>query len=154
MSFFDKMKAKAGVGTAQLEVDIIQRPMAPGDTLKALVRVTGGKTEQKMNYLRYSLEHYGRWYLHNADGGTNIVDGKIRTAFGNWQGADEVTLAPGQTVEYMMEFQIPSDVPGTGKTSHPILGEFECKHKLYVRADIAGVKDPEYDTHFNINRPQ
>ena len=152
MSFFDKMKAKAGVGTAELEVDIIQRPQKPGETLKALVRISGGKTAQTLNYLRYSLEHYGRWYWQNADGGTNIVDGKIRTAFGNWEGADGVNIEPGQTLEYTMEFRIPSDVPASGKTSHPILGEFECKHKFYVRADIAGVKDPEYDTHFTISR--
>lgn len=152
MSFFDKMKAKAGVGSASLEVDIIQRPMAPGDTLKALVRVSGGKTQQQLNYLRYSIEHFGRWYVQNADGGTNIVDGKIRTSFGNWDGANDITIEPGQTVEYMMEFVIPSDVPATGKTSHPLLGEFECKHKFYVRADIAGVKDPDYETFFNVNR--
>lgn len=152
MSFFDKMKAKAGVGSATLEVDIIQRPTKPGETLKAHVRVIGGKTEQKLNYLRYSLEHFGRWYVQNADGGTNIVDGKIRTAFGNWDGANEVSIAPGQTLEYMMEFVVPSDVPATGKTSHPILGEFEVKHKFYVRADIEGVKDPEYETFFNVAR--
>lgn len=141
MSFFDKVKAAAGVDTTQLQVDISQRPGKRGDTLVAQARVVCGKKPQKMRYLRVSVEYAGKWSITNADGQQIIIEGKGLIWYGDWQGSTDVSLEPGNALEFPIQVKIPSDSP---------LSSNELKYKFFVRADIDDAKDPEFATNFDI----
>ncbi len=142
MSFLDKMKAKAGVGSAVLEVDVQQRPTKRGEVLRAAMRVRPGATQQKLNYLRVSFEYYGKWYVTNADGNQILMDGKAHIWYGEWEGSKDIALSPGNpATEWTLELVVPSDAPPSSA---------ELKYKFFVRADIESVKDPEFSTHFDI----
>jgi len=142
MGFLDKMKSAAGVGTANLEVDIKQRPTKRGDTLDALVRVSPGERPFKLNYVRFSFEYNGTWLQPNADGGQVTIEGKGRIAAGDIEASKNLEVAPGQpAVEFPLQCQVPSDSPLSGP---------DLKYHLWVRADLADMKDPEHRTQFDI----
>ncbi len=142
MGFLDKMKSAAGVGTANLEVDIKQRPSKRGDTLDALIRVAPGERAFKLNYLRFSFEYNGKWLLPNADGGQVAIEGKGRIAAGDIEASKNLQVEPGQpALEFPLQVQVPSDSPLSGP---------ELKYHLWVRADLEDMKDPEHRTQFDI----
>src|SRR5689334_19207766 len=100
MSFLDKVKAAAGVGGAALQVDMQQRPAKRGDELVATVRLTGGKTAQRVAFLGINVEWAGDWEYKNADGGTILVrDGKGYVMMDRPAQCNGLNLQPGQTVE-------------------------------------------------------
>jgi sporulation-control protein spo0M len=141
MSFLDKVKAAAGVGSTTLQVDIQQRPSKRGEELVAVARVVGGKTAQKMKYLVYSVEYDGKWNITNAEGTPLEIEGKCRIKYERPQNSMDLMINPGQQVEWPIRVRIPADSPLTGEN---------IKYKLYVRADIDGAQDPEFNTNFQI----
>jgi sporulation-control protein spo0M len=142
MSFLDKMKAAAGVGGTTIQADVSQRPGRRGEELVAVVRVTGGKVAQKVNYVVVTVEWEGDWSYKSADG----VDIEVRGGKGyvlldkpaQTQGA---MLQPGGTMELPLRVKIPSDAPLSGST---------VKWKFYARVDIEGANDPEFATPLDI----
>jgi sporulation-control protein spo0M len=141
MSFLDKVKGAVGMDTAQLQVDITGRPAKRGDKLVALARVIPGKKPQKMRYLRVSVEYQGKWSYKNGDGKDIVIEGKAYIWYGDWPGGSDVQLNPGETKEFPIEVQIPSDSP---------ISTSEFKYKFFCRADIDDAKDPEFFTNFEI----
>ncbi len=142
MSFLDKVKNVAGVGSATIQVDVSQRPSKRGDELVALVRVIPGKTAQKMNFLGVNVEWEGDWNYKNADGGTiEVRNGHGYVLLDRPANCTNATLQPGQTIEVPVRLKIPSDAPLTGE---------KLKWKLYTRADIAEGADPEWSTSLEI----
>ena len=141
MSFFDKVKASVGKDSAELEVDMQQRPTKRGETPRALVHVKPGKNKQKMRYLRISLEYNGHFQVPSKDGGWINCEGVGRIWYGDWPNTTDVMIEPNGTYTYPVELRIPSDSP---------LSTDKLKYKFFVRADIDDAKDPEYATHFDI----
>jgi sporulation-control protein spo0M len=142
MSFFDKVKAAAGMDTASLQVDIKERPSKRGDNLVALIRVVGGKQAQKMRYLRVSLEYQGKWEYKNADGNQIRIEGKGLIWYGDWPGGTDLQLNAGETKEFPVTLKVPTDSPTSSS---------DLKYKFFVRADVDGAKDPEFFTNFDVN---
>src|SRR5262245_4513261 len=140
MGFLDNLKASVGKDTAEIEVDLQQRPHKRGDMLKALVRVKGGKNNQKMRYLRISIEYNGHFSFPSTDAIHINCEGVGRIWYGDWAGTVDVMVQAGKTLEYPIELKIPSDSP---------LSTDKLKYKFYVRADIDDAKDPEYATNFD-----
>jgi sporulation-control protein spo0M len=142
MSFLDKVKQAAGVGTATLQVDISQRPSKRGEELVAVARVVGGKTAQKMRYLVYSVEYDGKWPITAGDGTPLEIEGKCRIKYERPQASVDTTVQAGQSMEFPIRVKIPADSP---------LSSDQIKYKLYVRADVDGSQDPEFNTNFQIS---
>ncbi len=141
MGFLDKMKSAAGVGTADIEIDVRQRPSKRGDTLEATIRVTPGERAFKLNYVRVSFEYNGTWNINSADGIAIQIEGKARLWAGDIEASKGVTVEPGQAaLEFPVQAKIPSDSPLSG----PV------KYHLWARADLESMKDPEARTVFDI----
>jgi len=142
MGFLDKMKSAAGVGTANLEVDIKQRPSKRGDVLDALIRVAPGERAFKLNYVRFSFEYNGKWMLASPEGGQVAIEGKGRIAAGDIETSKNLEVQPGSAaLEFPLQCQVPSDTPLSGA---------DLKYHLWVRADLEDMKDPEHRTQFDI----
>jgi len=142
MSFLDKVKNAAGVGSATIEVDLSQRPSKRGDELVALIRVIPGKSAQKLNFLGVNVEWEGDWSYKNADGASiEVRGGRGYVLMDRPANCANVTLQPGQTIEVPVRVKIPSDAP---------LSAEKLKWKLYTRADIAEGADPEFSTSLDI----
>ena len=144
MAFFDKIKSAAGSGVAKLEVDIKNRPGKRGDVLQALIRVSPGERSMTVNYVRVSFEYEGKWQIPNADGGTILIEGKGRMWFGDIESSKNVKLESGKpAMEIPFEWRVPTDSP---------LSNADLKYKLWIRADVEDMKDPEFSTSFDIVR--
>ncbi len=141
MSFFDKVKAAAGMDTTGIQVDIKERPSKRGDNLVALIRVVGGKQSQKMRYMRVSLEYSGKWEIKNADGQQIRIEGKGLIWYGDWPQSQDVMINAGEAKEFPVTLKVPSDSP---------LSSADLKYKFFVRADIDDAKDPEFFTNFDV----
>jgi sporulation-control protein spo0M len=141
MGFMDKVKAAAGVGVAELQVDVAQRPTKRGEELAATIRVTPGKQAQKLNYLVVTVEYEGEWKVKNADGNEIRIVGKGYVLHDKPANTVGAMLTPGQTLEIPVRVRIPSDSPLTGDG---------IKYKFYTRADIEGANDPEFSTPLEI----
>ncbi len=142
MGFFDKVKSAAGSGVARLEVDIKSRPAKRGDVLQALIRVSPGERNLDLNYIRVSFEYEGKWQIPSADGVAIQIEGKARMWFGDIEASKGRKLQPGQpAVEIPFEWRVPTDSPLSGS---------DVKYKLWVRADVEDMKDPEFSTSFDI----
>jgi len=55
MSFFKKMLSSLGVGSAKVDLILEHDEYCPGDTIDAIVKINGGKTEQKIQGLNFSI---------------------------------------------------------------------------------------------------
>jgi sporulation-control protein spo0M len=142
MGFLDKMKSAAGVGTADIEIDVRQRPSKRGDTLDAVIRVTPGERAFTLNYVRASLEYNGTWTINSADGMPIQIEGKARLWYGDIEASKGVKIEPGgHAAEFPIQAKIPADSPLSGS---------DVKYHLWVRADLEGMKDPESRTTFDI----
>jgi sporulation-control protein spo0M len=141
MGFMDKVKAAAGVGVAELQVDVAQRPTKRGEELVATIRVTPGKQAQKLNFLVITVEYEGEWKIKNADGNEIRIVGKGYVLHDKPANTVGGTLTPGQNLEIPVRVRIPSDSPLTGEG---------IKYKFYTRADIEGANDPEFSTPLEI----
>jgi sporulation-control protein spo0M len=141
MGFLDKVKAAAGVGTANLEVDVKARPEKRGDNLEVVLRVIGGKQPQKMNYLVYELRYEGTWTVKTADGVDLTLEGKAKIQRVQIEAANNLGLEPGKKYEYPLSLRIPADGPVSGPTLKYVFG---------ARADIEGSQDPQFHTEFEV----
>lgn len=141
MSFFDKVKASVGKDSAELEVDMQARPSKRGEVLRALIHIKPGKNNQKMRYLRVSLEYTGHFQVPSRDNVWVNVEGTGRIWYGDWPNTTDIVIEPGKTYQYPVELRVPSDSP---------VSSDKLKYKFFVRADIDDAKDPEFATHFDV----
>lgn len=141
MGLMDKIKGAAGVGTASMQVDVKQRPSKRGEQLVAVIRVTGGKQNQKMNYLVVDFRWIGKWQIQSSGGGTIDVEGTAIFYRFNQPGSEGVMVEAGKTLEFPVTISVPPDAP----TSNANL-----KFDFGVRADIEGASDPTYNTQLDI----
>ncbi len=52
MSLFKKMMAKVGIGAAKVETELLTSDFVPGETMEALIKLSGGSTEQTIDPVR------------------------------------------------------------------------------------------------------
>ncbi len=137
----DKLKAGVGIGTAGLSVEIKSTPTKRGDDLVAVIRVTAGKSAQKMNYCVADVRWLGKWTQKLGDGRELALDGHAIFYRFNLPGSENVTLEPGKVMEFPLTVKIPTEGPITTKDVHYDFG---------VRADIEEVNDPTFNVQFEI----
>jgi len=89
-----------------------------------------------------SFEYNGKWQVASADGVPVAIEGKARMWYGDIESSKGHKLESGGTArEIPFEWRVPSDSPLSGA---------DLKYKLWVRADVEEMKDPEFSTSFDI----
>lgn len=141
MGLMDKMKAAAGVGAASMQVDLKQRPSRRGEQLVAVIRVIGGKTNTKLNYVVADFRWIGKWTIQSSNGSPIEIEGTAIFYRYNQPGSEGVVLEAGKTLEFPVTITVPPDAPLTSGT---------LKFDFGVRADLEGTADPSYNTQLEI----
>ncbi|MED3625462.1 sporulation protein [Bacillus thermocopriae] len=126
MSFFNKVFASIGIGSATVDTKMEKDTYMPGETVKGVVEIKGGKVEQKVDEIYLTLNST---YLKESDDKKYTVTAvieriKLITPF---------TIGVNQRKEIPFSFQLPYDTPlSIGRT------------KVWVSTglDIKGGVDP------------
>ncbi|PWW30199.1 sporulation-control protein [Cytobacillus oceanisediminis] len=110
MSFFNKVLASVGIGSAKVDTKLERDTVTPGEALKGVVEITGGNTEQKIDDIYLSLN---TTYIKESDDKKYTVSGLID----RFRLAESFTLAANERKEIPFTFNLPSDTPlSFGKT--------------------------------------
>lgn len=88
MSFFNKILASAGIGSAKVDTLVDQAVYVPGEELSGIMRIKGGKIDQEIGKIdielktEYIVEHDDKNYhhlLHCTDQGIRWLSSTART---------------------------------------------------------------------------
>ncbi|MEH7344512.1 sporulation protein [Bacillus sp. JJ1532] len=126
MSFFNKVLASVGIGSAKVDTKLVQDTVTPGGEIRGVVEIRGGNVEQKIDAIYLSIN---TTYLKESDDKKYTVTGLID----RFQITASFTLLANERKEIPFSFIIPSDTPlSIGKT------------KLWVSTglDIKNAVDP------------
>ncbi|AIM15324.1 sporulation protein [Neobacillus sedimentimangrovi] len=126
MSFFNKVFASIGIGSATVDTKVEKDTYMPGETVKGVVEIKGGKVEQRVDEIYLTLNST---YLKESDDKKYTVTAaieriKLTTPF---------TIGVNERKEIPFSFQLPYDTPlSIGRT------------KVWVSTglDIKGGVDP------------
>lgn len=124
MSFMKRMLSSIGIGAAKVDTTLEDEPFAPGETIDALVTITGGEVETQVDDIYFSLHtSYEEERDDKTVNCTALLD-KIKLH-------DGFVLAPGEQVEVPVSLQLPWDTPLTlGKTKVWIRTGLDVKQAL------------------------
>ncbi|KON87546.1 sporulation protein SpoOM [Sporosarcina globispora] len=110
MSFFNKVLASVGIGSAKVDTKLEKDSAAPGEVIRGVVEITGGNTEQKIDDIYLSLN---TTYLKESDDKKYTVSGLID----RFRLSQSFTLAANERKEIPFTFNLPVDTPlSFGKT--------------------------------------
>ncbi len=131
MSLMKRMLSSVGIGSAKVDTILEKDRYEPGETVDAVVRITGGKVEQHIEEIYFSLHcNYEAEVERHGDERTEsrvaVLD-KFRLG-------ESLLIGVGETLELPLSFELPIDTPITvGRT------------KVWVQTglDIKKAKDPE-----------
>lgn len=124
MSFMKRMLSSIGIGAAQVDTQIEDEPFAPGETMDALVTITGGQVETQVDDIYFSLyTNYEEERDDQTVSRTALLD-KIKLR-------DRFVLAPEEQIELPVSIQLPWDTPLTlGKTKVWVQTGLDVKHAI------------------------
>lgn len=108
MSFMKKLFSSVGIGSAKVDTLLEDRPFYPGETIDALVVVEGGKSEQVIENIYFSLHTL---YLTPSAESDHRMDRDF--ILDQFRLADRLTVAPGSRHEFPIEFVLPLETPLT-----------------------------------------
>lgn len=104
MSFFNKVLASVGIGSALVDTRLEKDTFIPGETLKGIVAVKGGNIDQPIEEIYLSLN---TTYLKERDDHKYTVTACIE----NFRITESFTAYKNETREIPFSFQLPSDIP-------------------------------------------
>lgn len=140
MGFLDKLKASVGIGGAKVQLQPKRSYYFGDENVEVTVTLTGGKVEQKLHKLELSILRTRDLAAAEIDASkakgqenppTRSTDTLLTLAF---PGTEDVTIAPGSTQTFNLEFGIPGD-------EHTLFSDSHDYH-VTVAADIPGAIDP------------
>lgn len=106
MSFFKKMLASVGVGTAKVNTELHTTEVMPGGVLSGVVYIEGGDVEQQVDRIYLSIKtHYIRESNDRKMQETAVVAKYLLT--------ERFTLKPGDQLEKNFQFDLPENLPIT-----------------------------------------
>ncbi|MFN5325497.1 MAG: sporulation protein [Bacteroidota bacterium] len=124
MSFFKKMMASVGVGSAKVDTVLNAMITRPGGKIAGTVHVKGGSVEQDIEDIDVSLmvdvkrEANDKTYYEPMYIAKHRVTGRFK-------------IMPNEHKQFPFEFQVPLEVPIT------VLGPYKLGNiKLYVKTDL------------------
>ncbi len=106
MSFFNKMMASVGIGSAKVDTRLRNSSVRVGEKLEGVVHIKGGSTEQQVDSIYL---HLMTQYLKEQ--GDSTV--KVNTSLGKWQVSAPFTIGAGQEREVPFSFVVPLNTPVT-----------------------------------------
>lgn len=110
MSFFNKMFASVGIGAAQVDTKLERDVFAPGDEVRGVVVIQGGKTEQSIDAIYLTIN---TTYIKERDDKKYTQTGQVD----KFKLTEPFTIRPDERREIPISFRIPTDTPLTlGKT--------------------------------------
>lgn len=134
MSIFNKMLASIGVGSAQVDTQLEKNSYTAGETVRGIVVIQGGNTEQVIDSISLALKTK---YLKEFNDSKYYEDGII-CSFGI---TESFTIQPNERKEIPFNFQIPYLTPvSVGKT----------KIWLHTGLDISMAVDPTDEDYITV----
>lgn len=115
MSLFKKMMAKVGIGAAKVETELLTSDFVPGETMEALIKLSGGSTDQTIDAVYFKiLSTYEDEIETDEDEEQEITRQALLEEFVI---SEPFTLGPGDEKEFPISLVLPFDTPVTkGKT--------------------------------------
>ncbi len=140
MGFFDKLKASVGIGGAKVQLQAKRSYYFGDENVEITVSLLGGKVAQKCHKLEVSIlrtrdladaEVAAKKAAGQESPPTRVTDTLLTLVF---PGTEDVTIAPGSTQTFNLEFGIPGDEHTLFSDTHD--------YQVTVGADIPGAIDP------------
>ena len=132
MSLLDKAMASVGVGAAKVVIQLNSQKFCKGDQVNGLVRVSGGKTEQKASKISLILMAYIDFEEDRYENRKSIEISKFDIAH-------DVTIKPNHELKIPFSFVLPTDTPSSFdkdtvwlETSLDIKMAFDPSSKVYL----------------------
>ncbi|MGG1674657.1 sporulation protein [Neobacillus sp. NRS-1170] len=106
MSFFNKVFASVGIGSASVDTKLEKDTYMPGETVKGVVEIRGGKVEQQIDEIYLALN---TTYLRESDDRKYTVTATID----RFRLTTPFTIRSNERKEIPFTFQLPYDAPLT-----------------------------------------
>ncbi|CAM3746372.1 sporulation protein [Mesobacillus zeae] len=104
MSIFNKVFASIGIGSAQVDTRLERDNYFPGEEVKGIITINGGKAEQRVDEIYLSLH---TTYIKEADDkkytATALID--------RFRVTETFDIGPSESKEIPFSFQLPGDMP-------------------------------------------
>ncbi|WML25925.1 sporulation protein [Neobacillus sp. OS1-33] len=104
MSFFNKVFASVGIGSAAVDTKLQKDTYMPGETVNGVVEIKGGKVEQQVDEIYLTLN---TTYLRESDDKKYTVTASID----RFQLTTPFTVRPNEQKDIPFSFQLPFDTP-------------------------------------------
>ncbi|WP_211748587.1 sporulation protein [Paenibacillus sp. Marseille-Q4541] len=106
MSFFNKMLAKVGIGSAEIDTLLEKVSYVPGETVKGVVRIQGGSVDQEIESIYIQLMTR---YIREQD------DRKVEYSYtlAKFNVSEGLLLRSGEKLEIPFVFPLPLETPVT-----------------------------------------
>ena len=104
MSFFDKVFASVGIGSAAVDTKLERDSYMPGETVKGVVEIRGGKVEQQVDDIYLALN---TTYLKESDDKKYTVTATID----RFRITSPFVIGKNERKEIPFSFQLPLDTP-------------------------------------------
>jgi sporulation-control protein len=118
---FNRFLASIGIGSAKVDTLLEAARYAPGDTVKGVVKIQGGSTEQHIDTIQLSVMTE---YIRES----NDAKHKQRGQVGRFHVSEPFTLKAGEQREVPFSFKLPHQTPLTiARTPVWIKTELEVK---------------------------
>jgi sporulation-control protein len=104
MSFFNKVFASVGIGSAAVDTKLQKDTYMPGETVNGVVEIKGGKVEQQVDEIYLTLN---TTYLKESDDKKYTVTASID----RFRLTTPFTVRPNEQKDIPFSFQLPFDTP-------------------------------------------
>jgi len=106
MSLFNKVLASIGIGSAQVDTQLEKTSYTAGETVRGIVVIQGGKTEQAVDSINLSLKTK---YITEVNDSKVYLDGIISS----FKLTEPLTIQANERKEIPFNFQLPYNTPIT-----------------------------------------
>ncbi|MDM8552679.1 sporulation protein [Desulfobacterales bacterium HSG2] len=119
MSLFNRILSSIGIGSAKVDTVLQGNRFAPGETIDAVVNITGGKTEQDIGGLYFSLycSYKATVEVRDEEGETGESEITKTLLLDKFKLSDPFVIGPKEEKDIPLSFTLPLHTPLTlGKT--------------------------------------
>jgi len=110
MSFFNKVFASVGIGSAKVDTKLEKETLTVGEDVKGVVEIRGGNVEQSIESIYLTLH---TTYIRESND-RKYTDTAI---IGKFKITESFTVKPNEQLQFPFSFALPNDTPVTiGKT--------------------------------------
>jgi len=115
MSFFKKMLSSIGIGSAKVDTILQEEQFIPGSTVESIVKIFGGKTEQQIEDLYFSLQtSYSDIDTYEDEDG-ELIETEVKkiAILDQFKISEPFIIQAGEEIDIPVSFQLPYYTPLT-----------------------------------------